>query len=802
MIHFLKKTEVLTRLTLILFIIIISACGQATPPNANQMDKSSNITITFADMNFDVGVDFQALADEFHKQNPAITVTVIKQDHPAPLADADIAKQADVVYLPGSNPATLPGILPLQPLLEQAKDFNLNDLWLGSLTACSDAQGNPYGIPLTIFLQGIYYNPGLFDQAHVSYPQPGWTWDQFQALISQLGSITDNQTIYGFVDGLYGDILDPLLVQQLSANSSQVDAKGIANNLAWYVQLAKDKKLYPLQPAINGAYQTNQITNLQNLLKNNQAAMWISSPFVSGGNSQGGYLPYPVGQPTDHTTPASANCGAISSGTKSPQAAWAWLNFLSHQDLSGEQTSGLLPARQSLVEASPYYASLSEPERSALQYGLAHAWYYSQGLGDTLYTVEQAIANAIQSGTDLADALQTITSSARAQAQATATVTAQPVAINPPLATPTNLPENEKTITFDWERLPGAMVSYDATFEMLFDEVIKDFEKSYPEITVLTAAPIDAPTPLASDRGNEVRSLAKSYDCFLYIAPHMNSPYPQITPGDVLDLTPLLDADPALRDDFYPAFFTPFEMDGKLYGLPAGVMLEYIAYNANLLTRLGIRLPQAGWTLDDLVSIASQAADLSANPPIYGFWDRGYQVLFAQQIPYLDTSVQPPKATFTSDAVNKAFAWFKPLFQHGTLNLYSFSHVNEYDQTISQGQTALWVTNGFQNFNPDPNTALQNPLYEKDFAFKVGYAPFPLLASGEPMSMAYQMAGYYISGYTTQAKAHACWTWIQYLSSRPGIFGAYSPRKSVLPQESVGQDPEQFKVVQRIHPAV
>ena len=83
-----------------------------------------------------------------------------------------------------------------------------------------------------------------------------------------------------------------------------------------------------------------------------------------------------------------------------------------------------------------------------------------------------------------------------------------------------------------------------------------------------------------------------------------------------------------------------------------------------------------------------------------------------------------------------------------------------------------------------------------DFPFKVGYVPLPLLASGEPSSMFSTMVGYYISGHTTQAKAEACWAWISYLSGHPSIFGGYSPRQSVLPKESVGQDPERFAVVQ------
>ena len=75
-----------------------------------------------------------------------------------------------------------------------------------------------------------------------------------------------------------------------------------------------------------------------------------------------------------------------------------------------------------------------------------------------------------------------------------------------------------------------------------------------------------------------------------------------------------------MLNDFYPQFLKPFEQAGKLYGLPADVGIYTIGYNADLLTQLGIPLPKQGWTVDDLIAIANQAANLSATPPVYGYF--------------------------------------------------------------------------------------------------------------------------------------------------------------------------------------
>ncbi len=769
----------------VISILTAAACSQPTLASSTSVTGSSIITITFADLQPNHGIDYQKLADEFHHKNPTITVSVIPVDHSVQLAEVDIARQADVILLNGENPAALPGFTPLQPLLDAASDFKASDLWPGSMAACSDAQGNPYGVPLTLSLQGIYFNPAILDRYQVAYPQPGWTWKQFQQLVSQLGQTAGQTTLYGFVDGPDGSLLDPLLGQAMVSNGGKVDAQAMAAGIGWYQELAKEQKLFPKLPAVNGLNYQDPITMI---LNNDRAAMWLSSTttYTTATGNQRVYLPYPVEQPTDHTTPVFAGCGAVSAGSKNPKAGWDWLDFLSQHDLSGDQKSGILPARRSLAGLSPYFDSLNEKMRSALQYGLEHAWYYPPGLGNTLYTVEQAIANAIQSGTDMVSAVQGIANSLTAFSQATATPTAQPV--NTPQAMPTNLPAEITLIKFD----EATVITTDPTKTYNGPELkalMAEFNKTHPDLKVTFGPDFNWPVD-----GNGFRVLAQNDDCFEFASPQMF--YQTLLGDDLLDLSPFLDASPTLRDDFFPVYLTPFQKDGKQYGLPAGVDVYFIAYNADLLTKLGIPFPKTGWTFQDFLTLAAQAANPSAANPVYGFGNDVNWVLRNQGVQFYDASVQPPKAVFNTDAMTKTFTWFQQLIQSKTLYTTNNVEYANFMKAVQNGQVAFWSTDGFRNYNQNPANMNAQPIFDNDLPFKVGYVPFPILASGLPASSDLSMVGYYISAHTAQAKADACWTWIQYLSDHPTVFGGYSPRQSVLPEESVGQDPARFAVVQ------
>ena len=84
------------------------------------------------------------------------------------------------------------------------------------------------------------------------------------------------------------------------------------------------------------------------------------------------------------------------------------------------------------------------------------------------------------------------------------------------------------------------------------------------------------------------------------------------------------------------------------------------------LNKLGIALPQNGWTVDNLLAIANQAANTSTSTPVYGFGS-GDLIFRTLGLSWYDSQAQPPKATFTTTDLTNAFKWLQQLFQKNAL---------------------------------------------------------------------------------------------------------------------------------------
>lgn len=72
--------------------------------------------------------------------------------------------------------------------------------------------------------------------------------------------------------------------------------------------------------------------------------------------------------------------------------------------------------------------------------------------------------------------------------------------------------------------------------------------------------------------------------------------------------------------DFYPATLSTYQINGKLYSLPAFLQMEGMYYNSEVLSEVGVPAPQSGWTWRDLKELAQRARRLGpdGNKEIWG----------------------------------------------------------------------------------------------------------------------------------------------------------------------------------------
>ena len=197
----------LINLGLLIFLLFTSACGRG------------NISEPVTFMVFGEPAElkaYQDLVDAFQKQNTDIAVEIIhipsQGDYRKRLA-ADLVggEPADVVlinYRRFSGLAIKNAFEPLGPYLEKSSELKYDDFYALSLRAFS-VNEQVVCIPQNISSLVTYYNKDLFDVAGLSYPNEGWTWDDFISTAKALTLDTDQD---GSIDQ-YGVGVEPTLIR-------------------------------------------------------------------------------------------------------------------------------------------------------------------------------------------------------------------------------------------------------------------------------------------------------------------------------------------------------------------------------------------------------------------------------------------------------------------------------------------------------------------------------------------------------------------------------------------------------------
>jgi multiple sugar transport system substrate-binding protein len=207
----------------------------------------------------------------------------------------------------------------------------------------------------------LFYNQDLFDQYGVSYPEPGWTWDDF--LEKALALRDPTAGVFGYAPT--NEFLDPLpFIYQhgggltddpQNPTRATFDDPLTIEAMEWYAALLHEHNVIPRQDQMldmgstqAGVY-SNKVGMWSDWLAYQGGAGGLESPWPGEWRMRWGMVPLP--RDARAATLVIVFGYVISSHTANPGASWQWIAFLSKQVRS---PYAMTPARKSLAESDAY----------------------------------------------------------------------------------------------------------------------------------------------------------------------------------------------------------------------------------------------------------------------------------------------------------------------------------------------------------------------------------------------------------------------------------------------------------------
>lgn len=342
--------------------------------------------IRFAVLGADLSY-YRSLADEFHEQNPEITVKVaLPSVTGASLNTKDLFEAGDCVagYVALSDPDDRALLLNLQPFLEGDEDLPLDDFYPQALSAFR-REGELWGLPAEGNVYLVAYNKTLFEAAGVPYPRAGWTLDDFVRAAQSLTSGEGDEKQYGFVSYTTGTVdLNFFLEQQgvelidydVDPPLIRFDDPATVEAVQRYADLVLVHGAKPALP-INPYHPDIAVFQERaSLLSSGRAAMWMlygtmlrmGLSYLLPEDFEFGFVPLPLSPEGKGYRQISFSGYFISVDAAHPRACWDWLVFLTGRP--GEW--GGLPARRSIAESEAFRQQVGEELADAYQFAMAH----------------------------------------------------------------------------------------------------------------------------------------------------------------------------------------------------------------------------------------------------------------------------------------------------------------------------------------------------------------------------------------------------------------------------------------------
>ena len=781
-----------TILLVVLITLVATGCGLpapageqrptavAPPPAGAQGEK---IRIGFGGLAFERAA-YEPIIAAFNEANPDLEIVFVPIENllmGGGSSDELLRQMAEAADTfpsmfagPGGEVASS-YVADLRPLMEADPTFERDDFQPGALEPASD--GGLYVLPTTLSVQTLSYNRDLWEAAGLSAPETGWSWDDLLAAAEQLTERQgDEVLVYGLDDSRDGAVvLAGLLVEagvpvRPDANSVvDLDRPEVVAALERVAELIERGVIYQ-RPDEGGPPPFGP----GSLVNDGRVGMWFGGGdiVVAGpaGVASSAETKFTVEEAALPPLPRNLVIGKrgymLSAGSAHPEAAWRWLSHLSRQTIAqavGVRVSGghEVPARASLAES--LWETMPPGRAAALQATLAAVERLpppvDQLVAESIAGALEAVVAGEPADQALADVVAKL-GEQLAERSAAPTPTPDPIAVQ--LPQPTVIPEGATTISFGGIG-PGVPE---------LSRLAEQFNATGSGVYVQVEPPGGGgPSRLS------LAAMAERYDCFVW---------PQAPTAEerelLLDLQPLLDADPSIPQSDYPAaLLAPLRADGGLYGLPRALNLRALNYNRDLFNAAGLEEPTPDWELADLLEAARRLTSEEGGEERYGYAVDG--LMTDDLLAFLNWQGAPAVTLvggeriprFTDEAVVQAIAQYITLLSeyspHDEFSGYrSDGGFVAMGGLTEEGRVGMWYSGRLGRLViriGGPEERAQRP--------DIAIAPPPLgrggLTGADFSSDVMMIAA-------GSANPEACWTWLKFLSEQTGGLGESFPARS------------------------
>jgi multiple sugar transport system substrate-binding protein len=311
----------------------------------------------------------QAIVDAFHAAEPKITVKVTVSDWDTywDKLQTGLAGGAapDVFAMDGPLFPDYAGrdvLLDLTPKI-QAEGYQLTALDDNAIKDFVTTDGKQMGLPRDLNVIALFYNKDLFDAAKVPYPDDTWDWAKLVEVGKKL-TIDKNKDGKPEQWGLYTETSDmenywSSLVWQNGGDILAADGKSIVldspaatGGLQFLQDLIWKEKVVP-EPSL--------FAETGDAFEQGKAAMEINGSWLVATDEAAGLkfgiAPIPKG-PAGRVTSVNPTGAVVSKGSKSPDAAWAFVKYLASPDAQQRimALKASLPVNKEVL-AGPFAAS-------------------------------------------------------------------------------------------------------------------------------------------------------------------------------------------------------------------------------------------------------------------------------------------------------------------------------------------------------------------------------------------------------------------------------------------------------------